>query len=110
MADRASELRRVEVSGGGAGTYTLVAGEAGYRVSVVGAVLSASAASQVTLQDTSAALLSLYLAANSVVSIPEMTGGWLTTISGQRLDIVVVAAATVRGVLIYRMIPDHARY
>jgi hypothetical protein len=110
MADRPSELRSVGITQIGAGASVLVAGEVGYRVSVVALILSATAATQVTLQDAHVSLLDLYLAQNGPVMIPEAVGGWFVSTSGDALSIVNITGGNVAGRLVYRMIPDHQRY
>lgn len=110
MADRASELRRETINCIGAGTHNLIAGEAGYRICVVGFLLSASAATGVTFQDETTSILDVYLAQDAPVVASEMTGGWFVTEADERLDLVVLAAATVNGIVIYRMIPQGQRY
>jgi hypothetical protein len=110
MADRASELRSTGIAQIGAGTSVLVAGEVGYCVSVVALILSATAATQITLQDAHVSLLDLYLAQNGPVVVPVADGNWIVGTSGDALSIVNVTGGNVAGRIVYRMVPDHQRY
>lgn len=111
MANRPSEIRRARVNLVGAGVHIVIAGEVGYRIAIVGALLSANAVTQVTAQDTAAtAMMDLYLPANVVIPIPQMDPAWGLVPTGLGLNINVVAAANVGGVIVYRMVPDNMEF
>ncbi len=110
MADRALQIVRDTVAAIGAGPQVLVAAQAGYRLVVVALALSASGATQITLQDQTTSLFDAYLAANSPLVMPECTAGWIKTAENQSFTIVLQNAVTVQGVIVYRMIPTHQEY
>ncbi len=107
MADRAQNILHAAVYAIGTGQHILVAAVAGYRIRVLGVFLSASAAEQVTFQDATTSLADLYLGQDAPVSIPIHEVGWLQTVGGQALTLMVQGGATVTGSLVYQLVPAH---
>jgi len=112
MADRALNLARVAIDRNTAATHLVLAGQAGYDIVVVGAVLSANNDQQATLQDASGTnLLSMHLREESGPAVlPEMDGGWLRCTTGENLNIVLTAGVATVGTVVYRLVPSHFEF
>ncbi len=111
MADFVRTIQRVPINtlGGAPGTpIQLAAGLADYRILVVALSLSADAAVQITLRDTTpTAYYNAMLNGALNCLLPESEKGWALLGSGLALELLVNAPVRVVGTLLYRMIPDH---
>ncbi len=112
MADviRAGELKRQAINETGPGPATIVAALTGYRVAVVGFLLSADAADMVTWQDNATTLCDVYIGQDAPFAAPQMDPAWFVTRAGDPLVMAITGAATVAGVLVYRYVPEFQRF
>lgn len=106
MADRALEVSNAAINALGAGLWAVIPAVAGYRVRLVGLVISSDATAHVTFQDSTTSLLDLYLLANVPIVLPGGPAGWLSTAASEKLDLSVNGAANVHGRVIYQMVPN----
>ena len=90
-----------------AGTATLIAGAVGYKIRIIGLMLNANGTIAVALQDAHTTFMTAYLTAGSHVVMPEAGNGWVDSVSGDAVSIVLGATGVnVGGRIIYQYIPS----
>lgn len=109
MADysQAAQLQNMNVAV--IGPTVLVAGQVGYSVVLIAAVLAAAGAVTVTFEDGDGTnrLGPMALGANGSLVLPESQLGWARTGSGQSLSLLLSGVVQVGGSITYRLVPDH---
>ncbi len=113
MANRATEIRYLNVNENTGASNVLVVGVVGYDIILLSYVLVAAGAVDVTFEDATAGtdrIGPMPLAANGGVSAPENKNGWCRTATGLGLNLLLGGAVQVGGAISYRLVPSHFEF
>ena len=107
MADRSLAVVSAPIIESVAGAHVLVNGVVGYRIHVIAIALTALGTVSLTIQDETASLADIHLQAGQSFVLPECSNGWMRSVSGENLSIVLGGAIAIGGTIVYRLLPDH---
>ena len=113
MADRASEVRYLNIDVDTAASHVLVAGVVGYRIVLLNFILVAAGAVTATFEDVTTGINRIgpmALAANGFITGVDSKCGCTSTASGAGLNLLLGGGVQVGGSIAYRLVPDHMEF